>query len=353
MADAPRILIAGGTGVFGRLLAHELLTHTPAELIIAARDDDRAAAVCRSLNAPQRVMPMALDLSRPERLAVAARGCFAVACAAGPFQGLPRALPAAAVAVGAHWLDIADDPGWLLTLLADRDLHAAAAAAGVAVVPGLSTTPALSGVLVRWCRQRLPEARRARVTLFIGNRNAKGAGAIASLLGAHVRAARAVHLPVGRRIAYRFDTADAALLQAELGIAVEFRVTFEWEAAGRLLAAFAPFGGRLDPDRRIELARLLSRLARPFSGAGSDLGILQAELRAADGGRIIAALSGAGQRLAVLPCTFAIESLLRGGLHPRGVLDPATWQMPDTWIERLLARGISFRGRGPFTPPAG
>ena len=59
---------------------------------------------------------------------------------------------------------------------------AAARDAALAVMPGLSTVPAISGALARWGRERLPGAQRARVTLFIGNRNAKGAGAIASAM---------------------------------------------------------------------------------------------------------------------------------------------------------------------------
>jgi hypothetical protein len=329
-------------------------------------------ALCRRLAATDRLEPLALDLTRLERLTEGARGCAAVACAAGPFQALPPALPAAVVAAGAHWLDIADDPTWLLPLLADRGLSATAAAAGLAVLPGLSTTPALSGVLVRWGLQRLPHARRARVTLFIGNRNAKGAGAVASLLSAHPGDARRVRLPVGRSVAHpgpipvasalklptrggiaeegamitasslRFDTADAALLRQELGIAAEFRVAFEWGAAGRLVAALAPLGARLGASGRLRLARVLSCLARPFGRAGSDRGYIQAELRDGAGGRVMATFA-AGQRLAVLPCALAVEALLSGELAQRGVVHPAIWLPPDAWISRLGARGVSFR----------
>src|SRR5438552_2290869 len=38
MAEPPRILIAGGYGVFGRLLARELLDTTAAHLVLAGRD---------------------------------------------------------------------------------------------------------------------------------------------------------------------------------------------------------------------------------------------------------------------------------------------------------------------------
>jgi short subunit dehydrogenase-like uncharacterized protein len=341
MAGRPRVLIAGGYGVFGRLLARELLATTPAHLLLAGRDPRRAAAVGRTLTDPSRATPLALDLADPATLERAARGCAAVACAAGPFQGLPRALPAAALGAGAHWLDIADDPGWTLPLLADAPLGARAAAAGLAVVPGLSSVPALSGALVRWCHARQPTATHARVTLFIGNRNSKGAAAIASALDSGIVAPQRVVLPLGRYLAYRFASPDAALLRAELGLTAEFRVALEWSLASRLLAALAPAARRLAAHRRERLARLLAALSAPLSHLGSIRGCVQAELWGA-GGRARAALVGTGQRLAILPCALATAALLDGSLAARGLVHPATWLAPDTWVERLQARGLRF-----------
>ena len=57
MAERPRLLIAGGSGVFGQLLARELLATTDAALVLAGRDGRRAAAACRRLGAPDRVTP--------------------------------------------------------------------------------------------------------------------------------------------------------------------------------------------------------------------------------------------------------------------------------------------------------
>jgi short subunit dehydrogenase-like uncharacterized protein len=341
MAERPRLLIAGGSGVFGQLLARELLATTDAALVLAGRDERRAAAACRRLVAPDRVTPLALDLVDPDALTRAAVGCFAMICTAGPFQTLPRGLPSAAVSAGAHWLDIADDPGWLLPLLADQSLHERAAAQGLAVMPGLSSTPALSGVLVRWCLQDLPDASTGRVTLYVGNRNHKGAGAIASALGAGFGDPRPVRLPVGRRAAYRFDSADAALLREELGLAIEFRVAFEWSVSNWLMAAVAPGAGRLRPAARTRLARFLATLAAPASHLGSSVGCVQAQL-ASPHQRATAALVGHGQRLAVLPCALAVEALLRGEPVPRGVVRPATWLPPDQWLARLQRRGLRF-----------
>jgi hypothetical protein len=218
-------------------------------------------------------------------------------------------------------------------------------------MPGLSTVPALSGALVRWCRQRLPGASRARVTLFIGNRNRKGAGAIASVLGAGFADPQPVDLPVatstveGRRIAHRTDSPDAALLREELALAAEFRVAFQWGAANRLVAAVGPLGRRLSAGGRMRLARWLSALSTPFSRFGSDAGCLQAELWDGSGRAATAALVGAGQRLAVLPCALAVEALLSGSLRARGVVHPAAWLAPDEWVARLRARQVHLSAK--------
>jgi short subunit dehydrogenase-like uncharacterized protein len=345
MAEPPRILIAGAYGVFGRLLARELLDTTAAHLVLAGRDGTQAARVCRALGAAGRVEPLAVDLTDRAAVGRAAANCRAVACTAGPFQSLPLDLPAHVVQAGADWLDIADYAGWVLPPLGDGALHAAATAAGRRIMPGLSSVPALSGVLARWCVARRPDLARGHVTLFIGNRNHKGSGAIASALGAGVADPRVVDLPMGRHRAYRFDSPDAALLRAELGLAVDFRVAFEWDLSSRLLAALGPYARRLDAAARRRLATGLAALAAPLSRFGSPLGCVQVDLWDGAGrAHTHAAYVGVGQRLAILPCALAIQALLAGESLPLGVVPPATWLAPDEWIDRLERRGLRFEG---------
>jgi hypothetical protein len=345
MPHPPRILVAGGSGVFGRLLARELLCTTPAHLVLAGRDRHRVADACRRLHAPDRAKPLVLDLRDTPALTRAAEGCLAVACTAGPFQSLPRHLPRAAMQAGAHWLDISDDPDWVLPLFADTELASAAGHAQLLVAPGLSTVPAISGLLARWCCERLPGARQARVTLFIGNRNAKGAGAIASALGSSFADPQPVELPMGRRISYRMSSPDTVLLHEELGLDAELRVAFEWPAAHRIMAAAAAFARRSSWEKRRRLARWLSFLSTPFNLCGSESGCLQVELWDSFGNHVTAYVLGTGQRLAILPCALVLEALASGELRQRGLLRPGSWLAPEEWIFRLQARGIEFGSR--------
>lgn len=348
MGGRPRILIPGGSGVFGRHLARELLATTSAHVVLAGRDLRRAEAAMRDLGEPARTEAVSLDLADAEAFELAARGCFAVACTAGPFQGLPDGLPLSAVRAGAHWLDIGDDPGWVLRLIDDGALGGEAAKAGLAVMPGLSAVPAVSGVLARWCRARLPDGDTARVTLFIGNRNEKGTGATASALIGGFRDPIWVELPFGRRKAHRFPTPDAELFRRELGVSAEFRVALEWAYLGRLTAALGRLTSRSGPGGQTDLARRLSWLSRPFDRLGSDLGCVQVELWKG-GGPAIAAAAVAGQCLVVLPCALALQALLEGRAISPGVAHPAGWTDPDAYLSGLMSRGVRIltRSRAP------
>jgi hypothetical protein len=263
----------------------------------------------------------------------------AVACAAGPLQELSRELPMAAVRAAAHWLDIGDHEGWVVPVLDDATLDAAARDAGSAVIPGLSTVPALSGALARWGCERLPGADRARITLFIGNRNVKGAGAIASAMSNGFRRPTRVDLPFGRRIAYVGRSPDTELLRRDLGLDAEFRVVLEWAPAGLLVFGLGPVWSRLGARSRSRGARILATISRPFGRFGSEGGCLQVDLW--DGKRrlSVTALSD-DQRLGILPCAMALQRLLEGDLPERGVLHPAAWLSPRTGIGELVARGV-------------
>jgi hypothetical protein len=44
--------------------------------------------------------------------------------------------------------------------------------------------------------------------------------------------------------------------------------------------------------------------------------------------------------LAILPCALALERLLGHELAGRGVIHPAEWLSPETWIAELRKRDV-------------
>jgi short subunit dehydrogenase-like uncharacterized protein len=334
--------VLGGYGVFGRHLATELLRATDAKIVLAGRDRRRAESAGEALGASDRIDVLALDVSDIAAVEHAALGSIAVACTAGPFQGLPMGLPAAAVRAGAHWFDVGDDPAWVLSILDDAELHDVATEQGVSVIPGLSAVPAVSGALARVCRERSPGADRGRITLFIGNRNSKGAGATASALIAGFTDPQWVDLPFGRRRAYHFATPDRVLLQRELGIDAEFLVALEWAYLGWLAARLGRTTKGLGASRQARIGRWLSRLSVPFARFGTELGCVQVELWSSIvAGANCSAAAIAGQRIVVLPCALAVQQALDGSLRA-GVSHPATWLPLEDYVDRLGARGVRF-----------
>ena len=246
MAAKRRVVVAGARGVFGALLVEEL--RDAYDVVATTRDE--------------------LDLSDVDAVARAARGAYAFACAAGPFQTLDRRIVCAVVDAGAHWLDIADDERWFFDLLDDRVLDALARERGVVVIPGLSSLPAISCALAR----RVMPAERLTITLFIGNDNPKGAAAIAS--GAALR------------------SPDRVLLRRELGVDAVARARFEMPGARLAMIAL-----RVLPLRaRLRVAKLLSRVLPRF---GSAEGYVEV-----NGERVAVT-----QRSAILPLVFALQHL--------------------------------------------
>ena len=136
-----KILVLGGYGVFGARLAR-LLVADGHEVCIAGRSLQAARACAQDLGC------RAIRLDRAGSLAALAE-YEVVVDAAGPFQTYgddPYRLPRTAIAAGLHYLDLSDDAEFCSGISV---LDAAARQAGVCVLSGLSSVPALSSAAVR------------------------------------------------------------------------------------------------------------------------------------------------------------------------------------------------------------
>jgi hypothetical protein len=340
MVRVPRVLIVGGYGVFGRLLAAGLLRRTPAEIVIAGRNPAEAKRACRDLDRSGRgrVEPMAIDLARSGELRRAAEGCLAVACTAGPFQGLPAGIVDEVVEAGAHWVDIADATDWVLGILEAPELDERARAAGVAVGTGLSTLPALSGTLASALLERVPQARTATVVLSIGNRNRKGSAAIASALVGGMRDSSRVETPLGQRLAYRIDAPDERLLAKEQ-LETTCWVALESPIARGVALLARSRSAQYDPSTVMARARLLSRLSSLW-GFGTRGGCVQVELRDERRSGAVAAFVGSDQRMAILPAAIVVERLVDRSTTLHGVIRPGDWLPAADWIAELRRREL-------------
>jgi saccharopine dehydrogenase-like NADP-dependent oxidoreductase len=139
------ILVLGGYGFFGQRISAALASSSSLRLLIGGRDPAKAAAAARALGLPLK-HAAALD-ARNADLAAALRRLRVdvLVHTAGPFQGQDYSVARAAIEARCHYIDLADGR---LFVGGISSLNAEALAAGVSVISGVSSVPALSSAVV-------------------------------------------------------------------------------------------------------------------------------------------------------------------------------------------------------------
>jgi hypothetical protein len=153
-----KVLLLGGYGTFGRRIAPRLV-EAGFEVLVAGRSRTKAEAFCAGRPG---LIPLVLDRDLGLAHVLAAHRPFALVDAAGPFQGMTYSVARAAIAAGCHYLDIADARDFVCGI---HSLDAEARAAGVIVIAGASTVPALSGAVARRLADGMDQVRAVEMTL--------------------------------------------------------------------------------------------------------------------------------------------------------------------------------------------
>jgi hypothetical protein len=140
------VLVLGGYGAFGGRVAERLARLPQLELTIAGRSQDKAGAftMCLARESRARVIPAAVDGAKMSVDELRVRKPAVLINATGPYQAQDYRLARACIAAGVHYLDLADARTFVTGI---RVLDAEARGAGVLVVSGSSTVPALSGAV--------------------------------------------------------------------------------------------------------------------------------------------------------------------------------------------------------------
>ena len=175
------ILVLGGYGGFGGRVARQL-GEAGFAVTVAGRSLAKAQAYC-ARHPDLSLRPLAL--AREQWLG--AERPWLVVDAAGPFQDIDYRLPEACIAAGCHYLDLADGRDFVCGIGA---LDSAAKAAGVAIISGASSLPALSAAVCDRLAAGLDRLSAIDVALSAGNRIAGGVSvtrAILSYVGRPVR----------------------------------------------------------------------------------------------------------------------------------------------------------------------
>lgn len=337
-----RVLLLGGYGNFGALIARELARDATVELTIAGRNAAAAKIFAQTLG--PWVRAALLDVNGPDfatQLTMLAPELVIHTC--GPFQGRDYRVASAALDCGAHYIDLADARAFVAGI---GVLDARAHEANRLVVSGASTVPGLSAAVVDRYRVEFDTLTGIDIGISPGNRAPRGLATVAAILSyvGHplymwtngqldnvfgwqgLRRERYPD-PVGTRWLGNCDVPDLALFPPrypglktlrfgaglELGLLHLGLWLLSWPVRWRLLP-------RLD-----RWARGLKRASEWFLATGSDAGAMHVRLTgtAIDGKPltltwILIAGSGHGPQVPATAAVVLARKLADGQLSARG-----------------------------------
>jgi hypothetical protein len=225
-----RVVVVGGAGNFGARIVRALRGDPNIELMVAGR---RIVSVPGAEDVPG----VLIDIDGAGfAQAVKDLSLGLIIHCVGPFQGQDYRVASAALAAGAHYLDLAD--GRLFITDFSRAMNDQAVRAGRVAISGASTLPALSSAVVEELLAGMSSLESIEVTIAPGQRAPRGKAtleAVFSYLGRPFQVWREgrwlrvwgwmeleeIRLDVGARLAAACDVPD---LELRFSAALEFGV---------------------------------------------------------------------------------------------------------------------------------
>jgi saccharopine dehydrogenase-like NADP-dependent oxidoreductase len=136
-----RILVIGGYGNFGSYISKRLASQTDIKVIIAGRNGRKAEVLANAIGAEWAEMDVSMDVTpyieklKPD----------IVIHTSGPFQGQGYGVALSCIKHKCHYIDLADGREFVVGI---SGLNQAAKDAGVVVVSGASSVPALTSAII-------------------------------------------------------------------------------------------------------------------------------------------------------------------------------------------------------------
>lgn len=364
----PSVLLIGAYGQFGRRIAAEL-AKDDLHLILAGRSLAKAEALRDRLAGRAALSVAHLDVSAPSFEAdLAAIAPDVLIHTAGPFQSQDYRVAEAAIAAGAHYIDLADGRAFVSGI---GRLDGRAREAGRWVVSGASSVPGLSAAVVEAHLPLFSRLSSIESAISPGNRTERGLATTSAILGyvgkpiplrrsgatSHGhgwQSCRRIRVPgVGTRWVARCDVPDLEVLPQRYPQLADcdFRAGLElrrmhfglwlasWFVRAGLLRSLQPWAGPL------------LRLSDTWRAAGSDTGVMVVDLR----GRgideqplharwTLVARDGSGPQIPATAAVVLTRKLARGALPGAGArpcldlfsLDEFLAALPDDPIDTTL-----------------
>lgn len=201
------VLVIGGYGGFGARLCRRL-AEDGWNVLVAGRNKAKADRFALTL---PRAHAVKLDRGGDVETVLAHTSPSLVIDAAGPFQGSGYRVPQACIALGIHYLDLADARDFVTGI---RSLDASARRAGVCVISGASSVPALSGAVIRELAKGLDRVDEVSMAISASDRATAGTSVAAAILS---YVGKPLQLWRGQRWNTRHGWQDVRMLTAQVG----------------------------------------------------------------------------------------------------------------------------------------
>jgi hypothetical protein len=174
-----RVLIIGGYGNFGSYIARELASDPNVSLLIGGRSKSKGEAFAANLKAVNPAAGCALDIDTDIENRLREIGPDIVVHTTGPFQSQDHRVARAAIAAGAHYLDLADARNFVASI---GELDEGAKAAGVAVIAGASSVPCLTAAFIDRYKPHFARLESAVYGIAAAQATNRGLGTAAAIL---------------------------------------------------------------------------------------------------------------------------------------------------------------------------
>ncbi len=355
--EQDKILIAGGYGQVGRVIAHGLSPQFPGQVIIAGRSRTKAEALATELG----------HGTQASRIDVNASGmldeilddvCLVIMC----LNQWEVSFVRTCLELGIQYIDLSaqhDFQKKIESLDTIAKEHGATALLSVGVAPGLSN------VLAAYARRQFDNLTHVDIFIMLGLGDVHGHAAIAWLVdnldveffvhdGGVLRKvksfneSRACHFPgiSEKRTAFRFDFSDQHVIPQTLKIpSVSTWLCFDSSFVTQLISLLARIG--LGAFVRLKIMRALTINLLSTFRIGSDICSVKVQaLGHINGEQTLRDYSVTGHREAKLTGLVAAEAaklMMRGG-QPKGVIHLEQLVSPGDFIHQLttLDHRISY-----------
>lgn len=309
-----RIVILGGTGFFGSLIA-ERLRAAGLQPIVASRTNG----------------DIVIDADKPQDLKATLKQRDLVIDAAGPFQKRTPALIEAARTMGFDVIDLSDSPQYTSMI---HEHAAPIGAAGIRVLTACSSLSTVSAAVLK--NAAVDSPRRLTAYLLPASRYTANRGTVESVLSSTDGALRTIRFPdpLGTRTGVMVKSVDAVTLPRVYSTLRSIELIVDLQMPGANLL----FG--LKPVRRL-IERFQSRVLGIVRRIGPTTGVLAYEIALPIGHKHRIFFGEKSFMLAVLPAVLAATSIAGGHFPHRGVVPPTEHVDPKALLDAIQAEGIT------------